>query len=78
MMPAFDDAKLEAMLHAFIDAYLEFVKAQLALHINSDTPYYRNAVAIALTHTAGIVATSLTSAVWSAEQAAKIDHAGNN
>lgn len=73
-----DDAKLQAYLAEFGKAYLAFVDEQLSKHINPDGPYIVNAKLIVIAHTAALVATSITSAVWSAEQAAKLDKAGNN
>jgi len=72
-----DTRKFEALLQEFADAYIQFVKEQLAKHMPADQAY-TNAQAIVLGHTGGLVATSLATAVWSADAARKISKAGNN
>lgn len=79
MGPGDDAGKLEAMLQEYADAYVQFVHEQLAKHIDPNRgAYFKTAVAISLMHSAALVATSLTSAVWSANAAKRLDQAGNN
>lgn len=75
-----DDQRLDELMQGFASEYVEFVKAQVRKHfpLPSDAPYVKNGVTMALMTSGSVVAASLASAVWSAEQAKKLDKAGTN
>lgn len=79
LMPG-DDERINALAEEFAGKYIEWVEAQLNERIPAGASEMRRKLAQALVlHTSGaIVAISLASAVWSAEQAIKIDKAGGN